>query len=88
MGRWERKQEGRSDLVGNRIAEYDYDAGSGTSTLIREYIWMDGIAVGVIEGGEVFFIRTDHIHCPAGRCTAMLERARPVFAINNLGVTV
>lgn len=31
------------DLDGNRIAEYDYDAGTGTSTLIREYIWMNGV---------------------------------------------
>ena len=63
------------DLDGNRIAEYDYDAGTGVSTLIREYIWMDGRAVGVVEGGQVFFIRTDHI-------------GRPVFATNDLDVKV
>ena len=63
------------DLDGNRIAEYDYDAGTGSSTLIREYIWMNGAPVGVVEGGQVFYIRTDHI-------------ARPVFATNDLGVKV
>ena len=36
---------------------------------------MDGRAVAVIEGGEVFFIRTDHI-------------GRPVFATNDLGLKV
>ena len=29
------------DLDGNRIAEYDHDAGTGVSTLFGEYIWMD-----------------------------------------------
>jgi RHS repeat-associated protein len=37
------------DLDGNRIAEYYYDAGTGSSTLIR---------------GQVFFVRTDHIGRP------------------------
>ena len=41
------------DLDGNRIAEYDYDTATGTSTLIREYIWMNGVPVGVVEGGQV-----------------------------------
>jgi len=63
------------DLDGNRIAEYDYNAGTGTLTLIREYIWMNGAPVGVVEGGQVFFVRTDHI-------------GRPVFASNDLGVKV
>jgi RHS repeat-associated protein len=36
---------------------------------------MDGRAVAVIEGGEVFFVRTDHI-------------GRPVFATNDLGLKV
>jgi RHS repeat-associated protein len=62
-------------LVGNRIAEYLYDPVSGSSELLREYVWMDGQAVAVIEGGEVFFIRTDHI-------------GRPVFATDPDGVKV
>ncbi len=64
-----------SRLVGNRIAEYLYDPVSGSSELLREYVWMDGQAVAVIEGGEVFFIRTDHI-------------GRPVFATDPDGVKV
>ena len=34
------------DPDGNRIAEYDYDA----STLIRQYIWMEGRPIAVVEG--------------------------------------
>lgn len=44
-------------------------------TEIRQYAWMDGRAVAVIEGGQIFFIRTDHI-------------GRPVFATNDLGAKV
>ena len=36
---------------------------------------MDGRAVGVVEGGQIFYIRTDHI-------------GRPVFATNDLGLKV
>ena len=60
------------DLDGNRLAEYDYDASTGSSTLIRQYVWMEGRVVAVVEGGQVFFLRTDHI-------------GRPVFATNELG---
>ena len=63
------------DPDGNRIAEYDYDSATGTSTLIRQYVWMDGRPVAVVEGGQVYFNRTDHI-------------GRPVFATNDLGVKV
>ena len=38
------------DPDGNRIAEYDYDSATGTSTLIRQYIWMEGRPVAVVEG--------------------------------------
>ena len=41
------------DLDRNRIAEYDYDPVGQTSTLLREYIWMDGRAVAVVEGGVI-----------------------------------
>ena len=34
------------DLDGNRIADYDYDAGTGTSTLIREYVRVNDAPVG------------------------------------------
>ncbi|MFG5382852.1 RHS repeat domain-containing protein [Yoonia sp. R2-816] len=63
------------DALGNRIAEYDYDPGTGTSTLIREYIWASGMIVGVLEAGQLYFVRTDHI-------------GRPVFATDNAGVKV
>jgi len=39
------------------------------STLIREYIWANGSAVAVVEGGQLYFVRSDHI-------------GRPVFATN------
>ncbi len=63
------------DPDGNRIAEYDYDSTTGTSTLIRQYVWMEGRPVAVVEGGQIYYIRTDHI-------------GRPVFATNDLGVKV
>ena len=55
----------------NRIAEYDQTSGA----LIREYVWFDGAAIAVIEGGVVYYIRSDHI-------------GRPVFATNGAGVQV
>ena len=63
------------DMDGNRIAEYLYDDTTGASTLMRQYIWMDQRPVAVVEGGQIYFIRTDHI-------------GRPVFATNDLGVKV
>ena len=60
------------DTAGNRITEYDYDESLGTSTLIREYIWADGMVVAVVEAGQMYFVRTDHI-------------GRPVFATDTLG---
>jgi len=41
--------------------------GPSTSTLEREYIWMNGVPVATIEGGTTYYVRTDHI-------------GRPVFA--------
>ena len=61
------------DLDGNRIAEYDY--ASGSSTLLREYIWMNGLPVAVVENGVVYYVRTDHI-------------GRPVFATDSIGTKV
>ena len=63
------------DLEGNRIAEYDYDAVADTSTLIREYIWMDWLPVAVVEGGVTYFVRVDRI-------------GRPVFATDSVGTIV
>ncbi len=63
------------DALGNRIAEYDYDAATGTSTLIREYIWANAMIVGVVENGTLYLVRTDHI-------------GRPVFATDDAGVKV
>ena len=44
---------------------YDVDEIAGTSTLLREYIWMDGMPVAVVQGGVVYYIRVDHIGRPA-----------------------
>ncbi len=63
------------DLGGNRLAEYLYDDVAQTSSLIREYVWMDGLPVAVIEGGVVYFVRRDHI-------------GRPVFATDSFGTKV
>ncbi len=59
------------DSAGNRIAEYN----QATGTLIREYIWLDGAPIAVVEGGVIYYVRTDHI-------------GRPVFATNAAGVKV
>ncbi|TQV65794.1 LamG-like jellyroll fold domain-containing protein [Aliiroseovarius halocynthiae] len=73
-------QDGRTihtlfDLAGNRIAEYEVDPLTDISTLQREYIWMDGTPVAVIENGTPYFVRTDHI-------------GRPVFATKSAGVSM
>lgn len=67
------------DVDGNRIAEYEYDASNSTSTILREYIWMMGEPVAVVEytGGTptLYYVRTDHI-------------GRPTFATNGSGTVV
>ncbi|WP_208353070.1 RHS repeat domain-containing protein [Pseudaestuariivita rosea] len=63
------------DLNGQRIAEYEVDPVTGTSTLLREYVWMDMTPVAVIENGQVYFIRADHI-------------GRPIFATDASGTKV
>ena len=50
------------DADGNRIAEYDYDPIAQSSTLLREYVWMNGMVVAVTEGGAVYYARTDRHH--------------------------
>jgi len=60
---------------GNRIAEFDFDPLTGSRTLIREYVWFDGKAIAVIEGGVIYFVRSDHIR-------------RPVFATDATGTKV
>ena len=59
------------DAHGNRIAEYN----ETTGTLIREYVWLEGQLIAVIEGGVISFVRADHI-------------GRPVFATNSAGAKV
>ena len=51
-----------------RTAEYN----EATGALIREYVWLNGEPLAVIEGGVINYIRTDHI-------------GRPVFATNSTG---
>lgn len=75
-------------LPDERIAEYLYDEVGGTSTLIREYIWLNGQVIGVWEGGQLFYVRSDQIHCPAGYCLQCPRGGRPVFATNDLGFKV
>ena len=63
------------DADGNRLAEYAYDPATQTSTLLREYIWLDGLPVGVVESGTLYYVRTDHI-------------GRPIYATDNAGTKV
>ena len=48
---------------------------STTGALIREYVWLEGQLIAVIEGGVISFVRADHI-------------GRPVFATNSAGAKV
>ena len=59
------------DSDGRRIAEYN----EATGALLREYIWNGWDPVALIEGGTVYYVRTDHI-------------ARPVFATTPTGAKV
>lgn len=65
------------DAEGNRLAEYDYDATTNTTTLLREYVWLEGVPVAMVDGATdaVYLIRTDHI-------------GRPIFATDTSGVKV
>lgn len=56
---------------GNRIAEFD----GASKTIIREYVWLEGEPIAVIEAGQVYYVRADHI-------------ARPVFATDASGSVV
>jgi len=47
------------DLGGNRIAEYD-----GSGTLLREYLWLDGRPLAVVEDGNTYWLHWDHIQRP------------------------
>ena len=48
---------------------------AGTSSLIREYIWLGMRSLAVVEGGQIYSVRTDHI-------------GRPVFATGGNGSVV
>ena len=76
------------DVEGNRIAEYEIDDLTGVSTLLREYVWMDGVPVAVVENDTVYFVRSDHIHCLAGHCPQCPRGGRPVFATDDTGTVV
>ncbi|WP_284164820.1 RHS repeat domain-containing protein [Frigidibacter sp. SD6-1] len=59
------------DSAGHRLAEYD----GATGALIRSYVWLGDLPVAVIEGGQVYLVRVDHI-------------GRPVFATTMAGTVV
>ena len=48
------------DLAGNRIAEHD-----DTGAVLREYIWLDGRPLAVVEGGQTYQLHWDQIGRPA-----------------------
>jgi RHS repeat-associated protein len=49
------------DSAGNRLAEYDQATGS----LLRDYVWFEGQPIAVLEAGQVYLVRTDHIGRPS-----------------------
>ena len=58
------------DLNGNRLSEHD----SG-GMVLREYIWLDGRPLAIVEGGQTFWLHWDHI-------------GRPVMATDASGTVV
>ena len=63
------------DPFGNRIAEIEFNLLNGSSKLLREYVWLEGMPVAVIEDGEIYAVRTDHI-------------GRPLFATDEAGTKI
>ena len=59
------------DLDGNRIAEYN----AQTSTLLAEYVWLNGQPIAAVSGGQTYYVRSDHI-------------GRPSFATDGTGAVV
>ncbi len=47
------------DLAGNRIVEHD-----DTGAVLREYIWLDGRPLAVVEGGQTYQLHWDQIGRP------------------------
>lgn len=47
------------DLAGNRLSEHD--AGGA---VLREYIWLDGRPLAIIEGGQTYWLSWDQIGRP------------------------
>ncbi|MEZ5886873.1 MAG: RHS repeat-associated core domain-containing protein [Paracoccaceae bacterium] len=45
------------DMEGHRVAEMDRASG----TVIRVYIWLGDMPIAVVEGGQVYLVRVDHI---------------------------
>ena len=58
------------DLAGNRIAEHD-----DTGAVLREYIWLDGRPLAVVEAGQTYQLHWDQI-------------GRPVMATDSTGSVV
>ena len=48
------------DLAGHLIAEAD----GSTGAITREYIWMDDLPVGLVQGGNLYMVHTDHLARP------------------------
>ncbi|MCH9693841.1 MAG: hypothetical protein K0U72_04970 [Gammaproteobacteria bacterium] len=66
MGQRTRKTVGSTDtyfvydLFGNLIAEHD-----GTGSLVRDYVWANGVPVAQVDSGEVFsYLHRDHLGTP------------------------
>tara|TARA_R110001583_G_scaffold189565_1_gene353131 strand:+ start:373379 stop:376345 length:2967 start_codon:yes stop_codon:yes gene_type:complete len=58
-------------ITGFRIAEIDH----ATNTAVRGYVWLDGAPIAVLEGDDIYFVRSDHI-------------GRPVLATDEASTTV
>lgn len=56
------------DAEGNRLAEYDYDLAINTTTLLREYVWLEGVPVAMVDGATdaVYWIDNSGVNVSDG----------------------
>ena len=59
----------------NAVSACCRTSNTGTSTFLREYICLDGVAAAVVENGQVYFVRTDHIGRPVSATDATGAKA-------------
>ena len=65
------------DLAGHLIAEAD----GATGTTTREYLWLNDLPIGLVQGGTLYMVHTDHL----GRPIRITDAARATRLAGHLG---